>query len=63
MERTLNLLGVGIYTIPEAGRSVPTVILARAMKVERSVERVSRWYDVPIATVRAALEYEHQIAA
>lgn len=41
-----------------APEGVPTAVLARAFKVEGSVERVAQWYRVPKPTVKAALRYE-----
>lgn len=43
--------------------SVPTAILAKAVQVEKSVERVARWYMVEPRTVRAAVLFEEQLAA
>jgi uncharacterized protein (DUF433 family) len=45
---------------PEA---VPTSILARAVQVEGSVDRVARWYMVDTKAVRDAVRYEEQLAA
>jgi uncharacterized protein (DUF433 family) len=45
---------------PEA---VPTSVLAKAFAVEKSIERVSKWYSVPSSSVRTAVEYEQQLAA
>lgn len=43
---------------------VPTAVLARAFRVEQSVDKIARWYRVPKPAVRAALKYEQiQIAA
>lgn len=41
---------------------VPTEILAKAVESEGSVERVARWYDVPVGAVRAATEFEQAFA-
>jgi DNA-binding transcriptional MerR regulator/uncharacterized protein (DUF433 family) len=43
--------------------AVPTTVLAQAVAVERSVERVARWFDVSPAAVRIAVEFEQQLAA
>ncbi len=45
---------------PEA---VPTAILAKAAQVERSIERVARWYEVDPQAVQDAVEYEELLAA
>jgi uncharacterized protein (DUF433 family) len=45
---------------PEA---VPTSILARGVQVEKSVDRVARWYMVDPKAVRDAVEFEEQLAA
>ncbi|HEX2522208.1 MAG TPA: DUF433 domain-containing protein, partial [Terriglobia bacterium] len=42
---------------------VPTLILARAFNVEKDVERVAYWYDVPKRSVLAALNYQQRLAA
>ena len=42
---------------------VPTEILARANEVCDSVDEVSRWYEVPMAEIEDAVEFEQQIAA
>jgi uncharacterized protein (DUF433 family) len=42
---------------------VPTAILANAFRVERSIQRVARWYQVPEPTVESAVEYERKLAA
>lgn len=42
---------------------VPTEILAHAVKVEGSAERVARLYEVPLGTVRAAIAFETRLAA
>ena len=43
--------------------SVPTAILAKAVQVEKSVDRVARWYVVDPKAVRDAIQYEEQLAA
>lgn len=42
---------------------VPTNVLARSYRAERSMDRVARWYDVDIRSVRAAVEFERRLAA
>ncbi len=42
---------------------VPTDTLARAVEAEGSMERVTRWFDVPMQAVRAAVEFEKELAA
>jgi len=42
---------------------VPTAILAKAVEVEKSVDRVAKWYAVSKKAVLAAVEYEEQLAA
>jgi uncharacterized protein (DUF433 family) len=42
---------------------VPTSVLARSFKAERSLKRVARWYDVDVRSVRAAVEFERRLAA
>jgi uncharacterized protein (DUF433 family) len=42
---------------------VPTLILARAYDVEKDVERVAYWYDVPKKSVQDALSYQQRLAA
>lgn len=46
-----------------AREGVPTNILARAYRVERSFPRVARWYDVSERAVHDAVEYEETLAA
>lgn len=41
---------------------VPTETLFAAFKVEGSIDKVSRWYDVPKPAVRAAIGFERQAA-
>ena len=41
---------------------VPTLVLAQAMKVERSISRVARWYAVSDESVRDAVAWESQLA-
>jgi uncharacterized protein (DUF433 family) len=54
-------VGFGQPTVDPEG--VPTAILANAVKVERSIERVAKWYRVSTPAVQAAVDYERQIAA
>jgi uncharacterized protein (DUF433 family) len=42
---------------------VPTSVLAQSYRAERSVERVAKWYDVDVRSVRAAVEFERRLAA
>jgi uncharacterized protein (DUF433 family) len=42
---------------------VPTSVLARSFKAERSLKRVARWFDVDVRSVRAAVEFERRLAA
>lgn len=46
-----------------APESVPTVVLARAVRAEGSVESVARWYEVDPRSVIDAVEFENQLAA
>jgi uncharacterized protein (DUF433 family) len=46
-----------------ANGGVPTSVLIRSYRAERSFERVGRWYDVDAASVRAAVAFEHRLAA
>lgn len=46
-----------------AKEGVPTTVLANAVKVEKSVQAVSSWYDVSVRAVKAAVEYEKRLAA
>ena len=42
--------------------SVPTLILARAFKAEKSIQAVARWYEVDPRSVEDAVEFEAQHA-
>jgi len=42
---------------------VPTIVLAKAAKAMDSMPAVARWYDVKLAAVRAAVEFEQRLAA
>lgn len=44
-------------------RGVATSILLRAYKAEGSYEKVARWYEVDVRSVKDAVEYEHALAA
>jgi len=44
-------------------RGVPTSILTRAYRAEGSYERVARWYEVDLRSVRDAVRFEHALAA
>jgi uncharacterized protein (DUF433 family) len=44
-------------------RGVPTSVLARSYKVEKSYERVARWYEVDLPSVKDAVEYERRLLA
>ena len=49
---------------PSAARSgVPTRVLARSVKTNRSVEAVSHWFEVSEGEVRDAVEFETRLAA
>jgi hypothetical protein len=39
------------------------IVLAKAVEVEKSVERVARWYAVSLRAVKAAVEFEQRLAA
>jgi uncharacterized protein (DUF433 family) len=43
--------------------SIPTAVLADAVKAEGSVSAAARWYDVPEAMIRDAVAFERQLAA
>lgn len=42
---------------------VPTLTLSRAFRVEQSLERVAAQFEIPKASVAAAVEFEQRIAA
>ena len=48
---------------PVVKEGVPTRVLARSYRAERSVERVAKWYDVAASSVRAAVDFERRLAA
>ena len=43
--------------------SVPTETLCQAVKIEGSLEKVARLYEVPLAAVRDAVAFQTQLAA
>lgn len=45
-----------------AKEGVPTRILARSFKAEESIDAVARWYEVSVASVEAAVEFEENLA-
>jgi uncharacterized protein (DUF433 family) len=48
---------------PIVREGIPTEILALAMEVEGSVERVAALYEIPIQSVRDAADFQRQLAA
>jgi uncharacterized protein (DUF433 family) len=42
---------------------VPTLVLAKAFKAEKSIAKVAQWYELDPSSVRAAVAFEHQLAA
>jgi uncharacterized protein (DUF433 family) len=48
---------------PVVKEGVPTRVLARSYRAERSADRVAKWYDVDVSSVRAAVEFERRLAA
>jgi uncharacterized protein (DUF433 family) len=46
-----------------ARRGVPTEIVSRAYRAERSLQKVSRWLDIDLPSVRDAVQYEAQLLA
>jgi uncharacterized protein (DUF433 family) len=42
---------------------VPTAVLAKAYRAERSYKKVAAWYEIPVRSIRAAVEYENRLAA
>jgi uncharacterized protein (DUF433 family) len=55
------LRSFGQPIVAEGG--VPTSVLARSYRAERSFRRVACWYDIDERSVRAAVEYERRLAA
>jgi uncharacterized protein (DUF433 family) len=45
------------------GKSIPTETLYKAVRANGSPAAVADWYEVSIATVRAAVEFERNLAA
>jgi uncharacterized protein (DUF433 family) len=54
-------IGFGQPTVVPEG--VPTSTLAQAFRVDGSIERVARWYEVSRSSVAAATQYEDALAA
>lgn len=48
---------------PIVQQGVPTEILANAVRVEGSIDAVSRLYEVPKSEVRSAVDFESRLAA
>jgi uncharacterized protein (DUF433 family) len=48
---------------PIVQHGVPTEILAEAVKMNGAIEAVARFYEVPKAEIRSAIEFEEQLAA
>lgn len=48
---------------PIVQEGVPTLVLAKTFAAEGSYSRVARWYDVDVRSVRAAVDFEHRLAA
>lgn len=46
-----------------AGKPIPTETLFRAVAVNGSVAKVAAWYEISVASVRAAVEFERNLAA
>ena len=42
---------------------IPTNVLARSAKANRSIQEVARWFEISPASVREAVDYEQQLAA
>jgi uncharacterized protein (DUF433 family) len=42
---------------------VPTLVLAKAVKVERSLESVAKWFKVSRSSLRDAVDFENRLAA
>lgn len=42
---------------------IPTAILAHAVKIEESYEEVANWYEIPVSSVKNAVNFEKQLAA
>jgi uncharacterized protein (DUF433 family) len=48
---------------PIVREGVPTIVLARAFKLEQSYETISKWYEVEVRAVRDAVQFERNMAA
>jgi uncharacterized protein (DUF433 family) len=46
-----------------ARHGVPTEVLAKAADATGSIAEVARWYEVPVAEIRDAIEFEQRLAA
>jgi uncharacterized protein (DUF433 family) len=46
-----------------SNEGVPTAVLARAVRVERSIDVVARWFEVSKRSVQHAAEFESSLAA
>ena len=46
-----------------SGSGIPTVTLADAVNAERSIQRVSYLYDVPVPVIRDAVNFEKSLKA
>ncbi len=42
---------------------IPTAVLAKAVKIEGSLERVASWFEVHAVSVQAAVDFEERLAA
>jgi uncharacterized protein (DUF433 family) len=42
---------------------VPTATLAESYEAEGSIERVAGWFEISVASVRDAVEFEQQLSA
>ena len=45
------------------GSGVPTITIAAAVEAEGSAQRTAFLYDIPLAVVRDAIAFEHELAA
>jgi uncharacterized protein (DUF433 family) len=41
---------------------IPTQILARSAKANRSIEEVAKWFEIKLISVREAVEFERSLA-
>jgi len=46
-----------------APRGIPTEALADAARVTGSIREVSRWFEIPEAEIREAVDFETRLAA